>query len=278
MFRRYILTVLLGSVLLASPPTVGRATDARIPAPGASSRIDAIRQRGVLRVAVLNEYPWLIRDAEGSTASFHGPAWRLAEEYARRLGVHIETTPVTFDDKISILKGGSVDISIVPLLDTPERDRIVDIVRYSMAAQCLFGLADNAKVSEAATVDALDRPDVTIAFITSTPQGAWLQGRLPRAKTDGVPGNITSVAVDEITSHRADVAPIDKFFFADLARRIPGLVSMPRACLASDELPIPIGMAVDKGQPVFVDWLRAVAAAVRPEVDAEMAAVIKKGR
>ncbi len=276
--RRLILTVLLGSVLLAAPTVAGHAADAQIQPSGESSRIDAIRQRGVLRVAVLDEYPWLIRDAEGSTAPFHGPAWRLAEEYAHRLGVRIETTAVSFDDKVSILTGGSVDISIVPLLDTPERDRIVDTILYSMAAQCLFGLADNTKVSGTASVDALDRPDVTIAFITDTPQGAWLQGRLPRAKRDGVPGNITSVAVDEITSRRADVAPIDKFFFADLARRVPGLVSIPKACLASDELPIPIGMAVDKGQPAFVAWLRAVAAAVQPEVDAEMATVIKEGR
>lgn len=270
--------VLLGSVLLPVLPGSGRASDAPVPAPGASSRIDAIRQRGVLRVAVLNEFPWLIRNPQGAAAPFHGPAWRLAEEYAQRLGVRIETTPVSFDDKVSILASGRVDISIVPLLDTPERDKIVDIIRYSMAAQCLFGLASNPKVSGAGSVDTLDRSDVTIAFITGTPQGAWLQGRLPQAKRDGIPGDITSVAVDEITSHHADVAPIDKFFFADLARKVPGLASVPKECLTSQELPIPIGMAVDRGQPVFLAWLRAVAEAAKPEVDAEMAAIVEVGR
>ena len=109
-------------------------------------------------------------------------------------------------------------------------------------------------------------------------KGTWLQGRLPRAKRDGVSGNITSVAVDEITSHRADVAPIDEFFFADLAGRVPGLASVPKECLTSDELPIPIGMAVAKGQPQFLAWLRAVAEEDKPEVDAEMAAVVQMGR
>ncbi len=270
---------LLGAALLLIVPIAGRAEGVVVPVPGASDRIDAIKRRGALRVAVLDEYPWLKRKTDGAGAPFAGPAWLLAEEYAKRLGVRLETVTVGFDNKVSILPSGEVDITVAPLLETPERDRIVDFVPYSVAAQCLFGLADNPKVAQAGGVYDLNRPDITIATIAGTPQGAWLQRRLPKTARREVAGNIADVAVGEILAHRADVAPIDKFFFAGLAKKTPGLVSFPRgrACLTSQELLIPIGMAIDKRQPAFLGWLRAVAAATKPRNDAEEARVVAAG-
>ena len=268
---------LLAAALLVAMPVPGQAADVPAPPPGASSRVDAIRQRGTLRVAVLDEFPWLVQNAAADPAPFHGPAWRLAEDYARRLGVSIETTFVSFADKVSILAGGAVDISIVPLLATPEREAVVDMIRYSASAHCVFGLADNPKVAAAERLDDLDRPAVTIGFIADTPQGAWLRKRLPRAARDGVPGTLADLATGEVLAHRADVAPIDKFFFPGLQKKVPGLASVPKDCLTSQELPIPIGMAIDKGQPAFLEWLRAVATDIKPKVDAEMAKAIGVG-
>ncbi|MHC2437498.1 substrate-binding periplasmic protein [Bradyrhizobium sp. USDA 4451] len=267
---------LLAALLVAIPVTV-RAADIAAPPPGASSRIDAIRQRGTLRVAVLDEYPWLIKSSSADAGPFRGPAWRLVEEYARRLGVKIETTPVTSEDKVSILVGGAVDISIAPLLVTPEREAVADMIPYSPSAHCVFGLSDNPRVAAAARLDDLDQSAVTIGFIVGAPQGAWLQKRLVRAARDGVPGNLMDLATAEILAHRADVAPIDKFFFRDLQRKVPGLASVPKDCLASEELPVSIGMAIGKGQPAFLDWLRAVAARIKPAVDAEMAKAVQAG-
>jgi len=83
----------------------------------------------------------------------------------------------------------------------------------------------------------------------------------------------------EILSHRADVTSIDKFFFAGVAKTVPGLVTVPKgdACLASQELPIPVGMAITKNQPELLAWLRAVAEAVKPQVAAAEAQVEKAG-
>jgi len=55
-----------------------------------------IKKRGALRVAALEEYPWLTRFGHGNDAHFSGPAWVLAEQFARRLGVRLETVPVRF--------------------------------------------------------------------------------------------------------------------------------------------------------------------------------------
>lgn len=255
------------------------ATDGEVPRPGVSQRIDFIKRRGVLRVAVQDEYPWLIRNGAGDGAPFHGPAWRLVEEYARRLGVRIETVEVQFANKVSIVATDEVDITIAPLLRTPAREQAVDMISYSGTAHCVFGRADNPKLARATTLDHLNRPDITIGFIENTPQGAWLRKRLPKAVARSIPGNITDLATAEVVSGRADVAPIDKFFFAGLASRTPGLAVLPNvdACLASKELPFAIGMAVSKGQPEFTAWLRDVAEAIRPEVEAEQAKVIKAG-
>ena len=231
----------------------GTAAPVSVPQPGASSRIDAIKQRGALRVAVLNEYPWLKQSASGSK-SFQGPAWLLANEYAKRLGVRLETVPVNFENKVSVLASDQVDITIAPLLDTPERDKTLDFVNYSMSAQCLFGLADNPKLALANSIDDLNRPDVSIGYIKGSPQGAWLEKRLPKAARRPTAGNLADIPLKEITLHQADVASIDKFFFAGIAEKTPGLITLPKgdACLTSNELPIPIGLAVSKNQLVFI--------------------------
>lgn len=263
------------AVLLATAVfSVGAA-----PAPASTERLDAIRHRGSLRVAVLDEFPWLQQMAPGGPQPFEGSAWLLAREYARRLGVRLETVPVTFDDKVTVLEADRADITIAPLLRTVTREAMVDMISYSTAAHCVFGRADNPKLAGASALNDLNRPDITIGLITASPQGAWLRQRLPKSKVDAVPGSIADLATAEIMASRADVAPIDKYFFAGLSRRIPGLVTIPRgdACLASEELSIPIAMAVAKGQPAFLTWLRSVAEEVQPELAAEHARVVAAG-
>ena len=266
-------TVLLSCAVLSASSAAAQTP------PVSGNRLDTIRHRGTLRVAVLDEFPWLKQMAPGAPEPFEGSAWLLAREYARRLGVRLETVPVTFDDKVSILDADRVDITIAPLLRTASREAMVDMISYSMAAHCVFGRADNPKLAQATALDDLNRRDITIGLIAASPQGAWLQQRLPMAKVDAAPGSIADLATAEIMAGRADVAPIDKFFFAGLARRVPGLITIPRgaACLASEELAIPIAMAVAKGQPAFLTWLRSVAEEVQPKLAAEQARVVAAG-
>ena len=275
--RGTLLATLLLFAPLQSAPARAAVTD--VPPSGTSSRVDAIKQRGTLRVAVLGEYPWLKENTEGGEAAFEGSAWLLAKDYAARLGVKLEAVPVSHETKIPILASGQVDITIAPLSKTPARDKVVDFVLYSDSALCLFGLADNPKVAAAQRVDDLDKPDVTIAYFTGTPPEAWLPTRLPAAPRRGIPGSGANAPVDEILSRRADVAPIDKVAFADLTKKVPGLVSIPKgdACLTSQEMATPIGMAIDKNQPEFLAWLRAVAQADKAAIQVEELRVMKEG-
>jgi len=161
-----------------------------------------------------------------------------------------------------------VDMTIAPLLDTLDRRKDVDFVDYSTSAQCFFGLADNAVVSLATRVDDLNQPNVTVGYVAGSPQGAWLMKRLPNAAKIGLKLAPTDVPVNAVITRRVDVAPIDKYFFAGVARRVPGLVTVPKgkACLASSELATPVGIAVARNQRIFLTWLRAVASETRTQL------------
>ena len=121
--RSFILSSALACVFagaLAIAPALAAPTD--VPAPGASKTVDAIKKNGVLRAAAIGEFPWLPENTTGSGAQFSGPAWVLAEEYAKRLGVKLEIVPVSHETKVPILASGQADITIAPLTITPARE------------------------------------------------------------------------------------------------------------------------------------------------------------
>ena len=116
--RRLLAGALLAagsSALLAQAP----------PAPGASPRIDAIKKAGELRVGVLQNAPWLNENTTGNGAAWDGPAWLLANEYARLLGVKLRTVAVSHETKVPVLAANQVDMTISPLGETPERLKVV---------------------------------------------------------------------------------------------------------------------------------------------------------
>ena len=137
-----------------------------VPAPGTSARIDAIKKAGVLRVAVLSNPPWLVENTTGSGDAWAGPAWILANEYAKQLGVKLQAVPVSHETKVPVLASNQADMTISPLSVTPERLKVVDFVTCSKTALCVFGRADNPKVAKAKSIDEFNNPDVTVAYFT----------------------------------------------------------------------------------------------------------------
>src|SRR5882724_12336949 len=122
------LALAMAGALAIGPALAGPAD---VPAPGQSPTIDKIKKNGVLRAAAIGEFPWLPENTTGSGPQFSGPAWVLAEEYAKRLGVKLEVVPVSHETKVPILAAGGADISIAPLSVTPKRLEVVNFVVYS---------------------------------------------------------------------------------------------------------------------------------------------------
>jgi polar amino acid transport system substrate-binding protein len=267
--------MLLAATGISASAAMAGSTD--VPAPGTSPTIDKIKERGVLRAAVIGEFPWLPENTTGSGPQFSGPAWVLAEDYAKRLGVKIQVIPVSHETKIPILATGDADISIAPLSVTPKRLEVVDFIVYSKSSLCFFGLADNAKLKDLKSVDDLDRDDITMAYFTGTPPETWAPTRFKKMKLKGVTGSGANAPVEEIMSKRADIAPIDNSAWPQLSKQVPGLIVFPLGdeCLKSNEMATDVGMAVDKKDTVFRDWLRAVYDEVKDKVTAEEMHILK---
>src|SRR6476660_10547779 len=134
------------ALLLALALCAPAFADVPMPAPGASPRIDAIKKAGVLRVGVLANAPWLVENTSGSGETWSGPAWVLANEYAKRLNVKLEAVPVSHETKVPVLASNQVDISVTPLAETPDRLKVVDFVIYSSTSVCMYGLSSNPKL------------------------------------------------------------------------------------------------------------------------------------
>ena len=270
---RLKLSMLAGVLLGLAVPALAQP----VPAPGASPRVDAIKKAGVLRVAVLANAPWLVENTTGSSDHWSGPAWVLSEEYAKRLGVKLDPVLVSHETKIPVLAANQVDISVTPLAETPERDKVVDFVLYSNTSVCMFGLASNPKFAKAKTVDDLNNPDVTIAYFIGGAEEGWVKQRFPKAKFLGVANSGATAPLEDIMAHRADAAPINRIPYVPMSHKVKGLAVLPRAnnCQDSTEKAQPVGVAIDKNQPVFLAWLRAVAEKIHPELAAAEQKVIE---
>lgn len=266
-------------VVLSAALLLPAAASAEVPVPaqGESPKIDQVKERGSLLVAAIGEFPWLPENTTGSGPQFSGPAWVLAEEYAKRLGVELEVVPVSHETKVPILASGGADITIAPLAVTPQRQEVVDFINYSQSSLCLFGKADNPKLKDLTSVDDLDSEDIIIAYFTGTPPESWAPTRFSNAQLRGVAGSGANAPVEEIIAGRADVAPIDYAAWPTLSKQVPGLIVFPQgdACLQSQEMKTDIGIAVDKADPVFRDWLQAVYDEVKDQVSAEELQILK---
>jgi polar amino acid transport system substrate-binding protein len=201
----------------------------------------------------------------------------LAEEYAKRLGVELEVVPVSHETKVPILTTGEADISIAPLAVTPKRQEVVNFVVYSRSSLCMFGLADNPKLKDVESVDDLNRDDLTMAYFTGTPPETWAPTRFPKLKLRGVAGSGANAPIEEILAKRADIATIDNVAWPQLSRQVPGLVSFPPGdeCLRSTEMATDVGLAVDKSDPVFLEWLQAVYDEMKDAVTEEELKLLK---
>jgi polar amino acid transport system substrate-binding protein len=256
--------------------TLSAAADVPVPAPGVSPRIDAIKKAGVLRAGVLANAPWLVENTSGGSGdAWSGPAWMLAHEYAKRLGVKLEAVAVSHETKVPVLASNQVDISVTPLAETPERLKVVDFIIYSTTSVCMFGLASNPKFAQAKSVDDLNRPDITIAYYTGGGEEGWVKERFSKAQLRGVAGSGTA-PVEEVMAKRADAVPINRVPWVAMGRKLKTLAVLPKEnnCQSSMEKAAPVGMAIDKNQPAFLTWARAVEKEIEPRLNSDEARVV----
>lgn len=116
MRRRVALLALLAGVAIAAGAGPARA-----------DALQDIKSKGVLVVGVKADYPpFGYRSPNGDIIGI-GPD--LARNVAQRLGVKVQLVPVVASNRMQFLQQGRIDLMIATMNDTPEREKVVDIVK-----------------------------------------------------------------------------------------------------------------------------------------------------
>lgn len=252
------------------------ARRAGVPAAGQSSTIDAVVQRGTLRVGVLALPPWLLEDTSAGNKGFSGVSWTLAEAYAKALGVKLETVPVSNDTKVTALNTKQFDISITPLAETKERNKVVDFVTYSATAICYAGLDTNPKITKVKKVDDINSPELSMAYFVGASQEPYLPVRFPKLKLVGVTGAGAGVPIEQLLSGRADLIVFNVVEWPALQKRYPHLTAFPSNCEGSNEQKVPLGHAIAKGDPVFLKFLTKIEKGIDSQLQDQLKQQLQK--
>lgn len=89
--------------------------------------VSDIQARGTLVVGVKADYrPFGYLDSSGEIVGF-GPD--LAADIAGQLGVKLQMVPVVASNRVQYLQQGKIDLILATLTDTPERDKLMDMVQ-----------------------------------------------------------------------------------------------------------------------------------------------------
>jgi polar amino acid transport system substrate-binding protein len=86
-----------------------------------------IKSKGVLTVGVKADYPpFGYRAPNGDIIGIEPD---LARDVAKRLGVKVEFVPVVAANRMQFLEQGKIDLMIATMNDTPERAKVIDIIK-----------------------------------------------------------------------------------------------------------------------------------------------------
>lgn len=269
--RLLVTVVLVGATALtpAPPAPVLAAASVEVPARGQSPAIDKIKASGTLRAGIAVAPPWLAQDPK--TSQYFGPAISIGTRAAELLGVKLQIIPSGWDTIIAGLQAQQFDVALAPLFATPQRRAVVDFVNYTEGGTCYAVRKDDARITD---LSDLNSPSVVIGTFTGTGTETAIKAKYPKARINSVaqgPGGGTRVI--EVITKRIDVAPFDSPLAVVLQDKYREIRVIPRSaeyCIEHPDIPIPIGLAFNKGDPALARFLQAVVTSMQSEINAEI--------
>ena len=131
--------------LLCAALLTGLATSVPQVASAANERLQAVLERGVVRIGVQSRFvPWAYRAKDGS---LKGIEVDLAHDVAKAMGVKLELVPIRSSNRMQFLQQGKVDLLIGAMSDRPDRCKVVGIVEPSYWASGMTLMAKKGAVS-----------------------------------------------------------------------------------------------------------------------------------
>ena len=170
----------------------------------AQAVLDAILQRGTLRVGLTGDYkPFSIKDGAGV---FTGMDVDMAESLAKALGVKLEIVPTIWRELMPDLVAGKFDVGMGGISITLARSKTAlfstPVLRSGKTpiARC----ADKDKFN---TVADIDKPGVKVIFNPGGTNEVFARANIKQAEMVLFPNN--ALIFEEIVAGRADVMMTD---------------------------------------------------------------------
>lgn len=180
----------------------GLANSAR--AQGSEGMIKAIKDAGVLRVAVAESLPMQFKNP--NTGQWEGYNVDMAADLAEVLGVRLELVDATWQTLIPGLMANQYDIVMVDMWATPERAQTVVFTdHYSVAGWAVMVRSD----LEAETWEDLDKEGVVISVLSGTADEQTAKRYFPKADVRGLVSENVNAPRLEVASGRADAHVTD---------------------------------------------------------------------
>jgi polar amino acid transport system substrate-binding protein len=205
-----------------------------------------LRQRGVLRVGVVQVAPMVMQDRSGTHVGF---SVDLARRLAADLGVGVEFVETSWSDVMPQLLDGRSDAIITGLWMNVPRALVANFTQPT-ASEGIYLIGSRPRAAQRRSLDAFNQPGVRIAVAKDPVQMAAAKARFPRATLDFVEDDPLLV-VSEGGAHAAVVATLSPDAVVATAPQrwfLPSAEPLARTSVA---------MAVRKGDPDFLAFLNS---------------------
>ncbi len=262
------ISIAAGALLLAGFGTSAIAGDIMVPMEGKSVLVDQIKANGEMRVGVAIAPPWLGQDP--NTGQYFGAAFEIGQRIAMELGVDITAVSSGWDVIIAGIQGNQFELAIAPLFATEKRRKVVDFVNWTEAGTCYIVLQD----SPIMTYEDMNQPGVRIGTYTGTGTEHGIVDKYTEATIDSIVQQVSGAhRIEDVLTGRIDVAPIDDALAFVMAAEYPEIRIIPESpehCINNSDIPFPIGMAFNYGDPEFKSMLEAIVADMQDQIAASM--------
>ena len=188
---------------------------------------DAIKNRGSIRIGVVNTPPWFMKNP--SSGEWSGLGVYVGKAMAEALGVKLDMVEVQWGTSIPALQANKIDLMYF-LDSTPERAKAVAFPTVALVDIPLAVLHQN-KV-KADNWDDLNVSGVTVAVPQGTSMDAFITKRLTKAEILRFPSNAESVAAFQ--SGRSNVVCMFLPPMVMLQKKVGrGIITLPKPTHAS---------------------------------------------
>lgn len=182
--------LLAGSAIALAPKLAWAA--------GEGPTIDAIKQRGALRIGVFNgTAPYYQKNL--ATGEWSGFCYEMGLDLAQHMGVKLELVETTWGNAVLDLQANKIDI-MFGLSKNPERAKTVDFTQPLMDNTFT---ALSRKDVEFTKWDELNKPEIRVAVDLGSTQDAFARKELPNGTLVALKGAEETILA--LSAGRADV-------------------------------------------------------------------------